>query len=402
MIILPNNFDQLSLKDKLVQMKQLNDIRTFHAYVRNNKPLVDEINACTPLLQNWHYNVQTKIYWIINDIVEFPKCKTCGKDVDVNKNIGVEIKYYHQYCSKVCANSNPELLEMRRISNMQKFGGPAPSSSLKVLEKMQKTCIDRYGVSNPSQVQEVKDRKMQTYRLHFGVDNPNQSKDIINKRILTNIERYGCHHGFQNETIKNKIRQTNIERYGVDNYTKTEECQEKIKQTCIEKYGETSPMRSKQVQQKIHDTCMEKYGVEWSTLLPQNIHRRRNRIEYDNHFFDSSWEVEVYKYCKMKSLEFEYPSPITYKYEYNGVIHTYYPDFLINGKVYEVKGEQFFRINETTGQEELFCPFRLPEWSDEDYRDECNKQLEKYKCMLKNNITIIRKEHLNELDKIIV
>ena len=27
------------------------------------------------------------------------------------------------------------------------------------------------------------------------------------------------------------------------------------------------------------------------------------------------------------------------QYEYDGKVHTYHPDFLINGKVYEVKGD---------------------------------------------------------------
>ena len=401
MIILPDNFNQLTLKDKLVQLKRLNDIRTFHAYVRSNKILMDDINAHTPLLQNWKYNVQTKIYWIIKDITEFPKCKTCDNIIGIKKNIGVDIKHYTQYCSKKCANSNTESLEKRRINNIKKFGGPSPSSDVQIRRKQEETCLIRYGVKNPSQSQEIKDKKVRTCKYHYGVDNPNQSKDIIAKRIKTNIYKYGCEHGFQNEDIKNKIKQTNIEKYGVENYTQTKECQEKIKYTCLQKYGETSPMKSLSVQQKMRITCMKKYGVEWPTLLPQNRQNRRKRIEYDNHFFDSSWEVIVYKYCKSKQIDFEYQTSLTYKYEYNGITHTYFPDFLINGKVYEIKGDQFFRVNEN-GQEELFNPFRLPKWSDVEYEEECNKQREKYKCMLNNNVTIIRKKDLNDLDNIIV
>ena len=64
---------------------------------------------------------------------------------------------------------------------------------------------------------------------------------------------------------------------------------------------------------------------------------------------------------------FEYQPNVMLEYEFDGKLHMFHPDFLVNGRLYEVKGDQFFRMNESTGQEEMFNPYRNPEWTDERY-----------------------------------
>ena len=113
--------------------------------------------------------------------------------------------------------------------------------------------------------------------------------------------------------------------------------------------------------------------------------------------FDSTWEVKVYEFCKDNNIEVEYSPSITYEYEYDGRIWTYHPDFLINDKVYEVKGDNFFRVNESTGKEEMFCPYRYTEWSDEYYQWMCGKYEAKHQCMIKNNVLILRDKDIRNL-----
>lgn len=73
--------------------------------------------------------------------------------------------------------------------------------------------------------------------------------------------------------------------------------------------------------------------------------------------FTNSWEYKVYDFLTEHNIPFEYQiEPIPY--EYDGETHYYFPDFRVNGKIYEVKGDYFFRINEDTGLEEMFQPFR--------------------------------------------
>lgn len=113
--------------------------------------------------------------------------------------------------------------------------------------------------------------------------------------------------------------------------------------------------------------------------------------------FDSTWEVKVYEFCRNNSIPIEYSPEISYPYEYDKIIWTYHPDFLINGRVYEVKGDNFFRINESTGLEEMFNPYRESYWSDERYEWECGKYEAKHQCMLKNNVHILRKNDIVNL-----
>lgn len=115
--------------------------------------------------------------------------------------------------------------------------------------------------------------------------------------------------------------------------------------------------------------------------------------------FDSTWEVKVYEFCRDNNIPIEYSPEISYDYEYDGKTWTYHPDFLINGKVYEIKGEQFFRVNESTGQEEMFCPYKEKEWSDEYYAWVCRKYEAKHQCMLRNNVVILREQDMENLNK---
>ena len=116
--------------------------------------------------------------------------------------------------------------------------------------------------------------------------------------------------------------------------------------------------------------------------------------------FDSKWEVKVYEFCKDNDIPVEYSPAISYPYEYDGRTWTYHPDFFVNGRIYEVKGDYFFRVNESTGEEEMFCPYRDPDWSDEYYDWKCRQYEAKRQCMIANNVTIIRGKGINNLKEV--
>ena len=58
----------------------------------------------------------------------------------------------------------------------------------------------------------------------------------------------------------------------------------------------------------------------------------------------------------------------------------------------------FFRVNESTGKEEMYKPWRRKEWSDEYYQWLCGKEEAKHQCMISNNVIILRKVELNNLN----
>lgn len=104
--------------------------------------------------------------------------------------------------------------------------------------------------------------------------------------------------------------------------------------------------------------------------------------KYPDMSFESSWEFEVYDFLKEHNIAFEYHPSIRIPYKYGDKVHTYHPDFFVNGRIYEVKGDNFFRINKSTGQEEMYCPWRRPEISNEEYEADCALYEAKHQCMI--------------------
>ena len=128
----------------------------------------------------------------------------------------------------------------------------------------------------------------------------------------------------------------------------------------------------------------------------KNTHKKYVDLKYPNIEFDSSWEFMVYDFLKMNNISFIYQcNPI--QYEYNGKQHLYFPDFNIAGRLIEIKGDNFFRINEETGKEEMYCTWRSPSWSDEQYEYACGLFNAKYQCMLTNNVIIFRGRDVKNL-----
>ena len=137
-----------------------------------------------------------------------------------------------------------------------------------------------------------------------------------------------------------------------------------------------------EIKQKVEDTCLERYNVKNYAQTKEFAKYHRKQIKYDGLTFDSSWEVKVYQYCKENNIPCEYQPDITFEYEYDGKKHYYHPDFYINGKLYEVKGEQFF------DGDKMICPYnRL-----NDVREES-----KHQCMIKNNVVILRGKDIKKI-----
>lgn len=74
-------------------------------------------------------------------------CKLCGKPTKYNKFR----KKYAIYCSKQCANTDPQKISNTKITCIKKYGGNNPHSSEEVKNKTKQTFLKKYGVCNYSQ-----------------------------------------------------------------------------------------------------------------------------------------------------------------------------------------------------------------------------------------------------------
>ena len=71
--------------DEQIQLTLRNMVEKFpRSYFKKikakaNHQLLKYIEDNTPLLSNEYYVISTKVYWIINNITDFPRCKICNK-----------------------------------------------------------------------------------------------------------------------------------------------------------------------------------------------------------------------------------------------------------------------------------------------------------------------------------
>lgn len=297
-----------------------------------------------------HVPITARLYCLEHDILKTPICSNplCSNPVKFEKTK----KRFRIYCCEQCCASDE--------SHKQ---------------KVKMTMIKRHGCEHPMHCQKIKDKLRQTKKDRYGDENYNNRA----KAKQTTFNHYGVEVPFKNECVKQKARNT-----------------------CKLKYRVEFPITLQQFKDKSKQTCIEKYGVNTFTQTSEFAKFHRKRILHDGIWFDSNWEVIVYDYCRGKGFDFEYQPNISYQYECCGKTFVYHPDFIVNGKVYEIKGDQFFRTNTETGQEEMYCPWRKETWDDDKYAFECFKAECKHQCIKTNGVIILRKNEIKHMDKVFI
>lgn len=172
---------------------------------------------------------------------------------------------------------------------------------------------------------------------------------------------------------KQKVKNTFIEHYGVDNCFKSPKIKDKIRETKLDKYGNETFNNRK----KASETCLAKYGVEnysQSFSFPDNYHFRRYQVN-DVHL-DSFPELCVYLYYINKGASIE-RNGCRFPYVFEGHKHYCFVDFVIDGRLVEVKGDY------------LYSRMLIPNTSDN----------EKLKCLRANNVEIWTSEVYNKYIK---
>lgn len=157
--------------------------------------------------------------------------------------------------------------------------------------------------------QKTREKTRQTIESRYG------SEELFNKylkerRTETNLVRFGCENTFQSEEVKNKSKATKAKRYGDENYNNRD---------------------------KFRETCFERYGTK-------GIVHKAPKYMLNGEGFDSSWEVAYYIWLvdQKKSFVF-HPKNGIYYTDSNGKEHWYYPDFLVDGRYVEIKGDHLYR-----------------------------------------------------------
>lgn len=277
--------------------------------------------------------------------------------------------------------------------------------------KTEDYCLSNYGVKSTNQLDSKKEKIENTNLDRYGVKFTSQSKEVQEKMKKSCLTKYGTEFVFQSEEVKSKIRNTNLKNHGFENpgqfidhleksrntstlkygeshYSKTSTYKESVKSTLQKKYGVSSPLQKRDFLEKQKNTCLQKYGKPNFSQTPNFAKYHKSLYRYNNLNFDSSWELYYYIFCEQKNIKI---TRVTEGLEYSVLNKKYYyfPDFLVEGKLVEIKGPQFLDENNN-----LICPYDKSELG----KLKCE---EKQKCMEKNKVQVLSKKELEPIIDIV-
>lgn len=241
-------------------------------------------------------------------------------------------------CKNRTAEDKQKSLEKRKQTCLEKYGVDNP---FKDKEKIKDAYLSKLGVENPSQLKKVKEKKKQTTRDHFGVDNPLQSSEVQEKVKRSMLKKYGTTVASKSKIVVDKTRKSNLKKYGVEYPSQLES-----RKTHLKEIWEDKKKRN-ELANKVSKTWLQKTDEELRDIRIKSY----SPYEYDGLNFDSSWELAVWIWAKDngKSIKRE---PVCIEYKDGEVVRKYYPDFEIEGKLVEVKGDHFFN-----NDGKMICPF---------------------------------------------
>ena len=329
-----------------------------------------------------------------------------------------------------------EVQEKSKQTCLKNHGTEFPMQSVEVQKKAKQTKLQHFGDENFNNLEKAKQTKLERYNDENYV-NPEKAKqtryekndgkfelaESAEKRAQTNLKQYGAKYATQSDIVKEKTAQTNIKKYGKKCTLQVESIIEKGKQTKLERYNDRefrnsekatqtkksfSKEKKLEIQQKTIETNLKTYGVKYTTQSeqmktksaktlmerygvsnPSQCHSFRSQAskqyKYDGKLFSSAPEVAYYIWLLDNSIDFTYQPDISFVYSFDGKQCKYFPDFIVENEIVEIKGDQFFKEDGT-----MFCPFRRKDLTDEQYQKQCEKYEAKHQCMLKNSVKILR------------
>lgn len=366
----------MQLEDNIYYKKDSQKFLQLEAIVRRNpknyfhelkskkhEKLVEWINDVVSKLHGSFFKTSTKCYWILNGIVDFPRCKQCGKVLD-DRNVSAK-HGYPAFCSCKCSNSNADTIAKQENAKLLHYRDAHYVNPIKA----KLTRCQRYDGKYESQ--ETKMRREATCIAHFG-------KSCI----------FSC------QTFKNSMRKKNLQLYGVDFQTQRSEVAQKIVAKKLQKYGnkigsytKLRKMFTAEIREKSKATCLQRYGTENGGASLQAQLKAKKKYVYNDIEFDSAPELALFIWLSDNQVHFEYHSKIYFEYQFEGRTCRYYPDFYLNAcnLWIELKGDHFFKEDGT-----MHCPFKKRSQSVEQHQRLCQKYEAKHQCMLRNRVAILR------------
>jgi len=264
------------------------------------------------------------------------------------------------------ANKSPEEKERWRQQSIDFWENATEEEKSEYVLRNKESKLDKHGDENYNNAKQMsKTKKNWT---------PEQKQQMLDRLYSTNLDLYGDPY-YNNSKQMSKTKK---------NWTPEQKQQmlDRLYSTNLDLYGDPYYNNSKQAKE--------------TTFLRYNTYSISYNYNYYGIRFDSAWELAVWIYC----IDHNIPiirEPISFKYfGPNGVTddHDYEVDFMINGKLVEVKGSQFLKPDGT-----MYCPYTKKKvngrWIDmtpkeKEYMDDLFEA--KHQCGLANGVEFWTKE----------
>lgn len=263
-----------------------------------------------------------------------PVCKVCGSS---EVKFISYIKGYMSVCSKKCSALNPDVINKRKNTCIDRYGVDNIFKSQEFKSNLVQYNWSKYGTLHHTQSSEVQDTRRNTTNIKYGVDHVSQLPEVKLKKAKTNMSKLGVECPFQSDSVKRKTHNSILERYGVDHIsqaddikklkiqrsllkfgtmypTQSDEIKGKTQHTNVERYGVTYPIQSSEIYSKLVSTNNERYGVGNVSQIPYiKIQKRNTLLEKCgvDYGFNISHHREVYKInvSVAKTLKFNTNNP---------------------------------------------------------------------------------------------
>ena len=262
-------------------------------------------------------------------------------------NISYDILHKHTKLYNL-KKTKEQILEIRKKSNLQKYGVEFASQLPEKQEKMSKGLRKRY--NNKELKTESNEKRNKTMLKKYGIDNPMKLKEVWDKIKKNNLEKYGVEFVTSTKEHKQKVKQSVKEKYGVDNVSQLTN----IKNKKLETFKNTfdTPEKLQAYKEKVRQTNLKRYGaptfaqskfIDWNKLQE----KRYNTLKKNKSFVISKDEKIILQKLKSKFKDVQtnykseqypfhcdfYIKELNLYIEYNGHIsHGLHPFSVLNNK----------------------------------------------------------------------
>ena len=246
------------LKSEIIKLKNKYGKRFKWAIsLKRNKYIVDLLDEIFPMLADKKYLTRTKIYWLLHDFKDFPRCPVCGKPVE--KNVTSSFKLI-VHCSKKCACNDELTIQKIKQTSLERFGVPCTFQSQQCWDAIHKAVIHKYG-GTTGNIWETEYGKKRCKETRYLKNNGKyESEQTTQLRKNTIIERYGGTTGniWETEQGKQSILETHLRKFGYKNYNQRPESRAHLSEI----------LYSPEVQEKMRAT--KKKNGTFNTSKPEN------------------------------------------------------------------------------------------------------------------------------------